>query len=241
MESEKKNVDIQKFLDSIPEKYSIIDQQIDVNTQVEYFELSQKINNKPNNQSITENIKKLYDETAPIDEIKIILIRLAAMIEVDAYRAIEKYYNTAEGELKDWTALALQESKVLLENSLLDEQKIIISTGLGGRDNFLRYFVVLLKNDDSTFEAHQQKIIKDEIEFAISQQSGDLETLEFDGGYCKGKILLPLKMPLKEFFKGIISECNQYGNFLRENFLLTNVKILDNKEIKDFIDKTKDK
>jgi hypothetical protein len=45
--------------------------------------------------------------------------------------------------LKDWAALSLQESRMTLESSLLDENQVIISTGLGGKAKKLRYFAVI--------------------------------------------------------------------------------------------------
>ena len=44
-------------------------------------------------------------------------------------------------------------------------------------------------------------------------------------------LLLPLKTELQPLFAGIIDECNQYGNFLHENMIITNVKKLTDEEI----------
>ena len=107
-----------------------------------------------------------------INDKKIILINLAAIGDVDSFRTIESFNKSVSNELKDWAALALQESKVLLENSLLDEQRVIISTGLGGKENLLRYFVVLIKIDESEFEDYQKKIISDELDFVIAFPGG---------------------------------------------------------------------
>ncbi|HBF88725.1 MAG TPA: hypothetical protein DDX39_08800 [Bacteroidales bacterium] len=235
MDSEKKNIDIQKFLESVPDNYSIIDQQIDVSTQIEYFELARKVENKSKSQDVFNEVVKLYDDRISLNDKKIILINLAAIGDVDSFRTIESFNKSVSNELKDWAALALQESKVLLENSLLDEQRVIISTGLGGKENLLRYFVVLIKIDESEFEDYQKKIISDELDFVIEQKKGQLEEISFEENFCKGVLLLPLKLELKDFFQKLIRECNQYGGFLKPNFLLTNVKALTNSEIKNFI------
>ena len=57
---------------------------------------------------------------------------MAAIDDVGAYRSIEKYSKNADDELKHWSLLALQESRMLLQSKLLDQSQIFISTGLGG-------------------------------------------------------------------------------------------------------------
>ncbi len=47
--------------------------------------------------------------------------------------------------------LAFQENKMLLESSLLDENQILISTGLGGKGMKLRYFTVMQTFDRKGF------------------------------------------------------------------------------------------
>jgi hypothetical protein len=48
-------------------------------------------------------------------------------------------------------------------------------------------------------------------------------------------VLIPLQITIKDFFKEGIDECNQYGNFLKSNFLVTNVKQLTAEEIDEFL------
>ena len=50
-------------------------------------------------------------------------------------------------------------------------------------------------------------------------------------------MLLPLDIDLKTLFEKIIDECNQYGNFLHDNMIITNVKKLSEKEIADIVTK----
>ena len=58
-----------------------------------------------------------------------------------------------------------------------------------------------------------------------------IESTEFKGNYAVMLLLLPLKTELQPLFAGIIDECNQYGNFLHENMIITNVKKLTDEEI----------
>ena len=42
---------------------------------------------------------------------------------------------------------------------------------------------------------------------------------------------------LKSVFKEAIDECNRYGNFLNDDFIVTNVRTLSFKEIEDFLER----
>ncbi len=45
---------------------------------------------------------------------------------------------------------------------------------------------------------------------------------------------------LKTVFNEAILECNRYGNFLNEDFIITNVKTLSFMEIKEFLERKSD-
>lgn len=49
--------------------------------------------------------------------------------------------------------------------------------------------------------------------------------------------MVPLKVALKDIFRSAIIECNQYGDFMKSNFIITNVKELNLGEIRDFLKK----
>jgi hypothetical protein len=49
-------------------------------------------------------------------------------------------------------------------------------------------------------------------------------------------VILPLKALLKDIFRGIIDECNQYGDFLDEDMVITNVKRLNTVEIVEILE-----
>ena len=234
-----KGDDIQDFLNSMPEDYSVIDSQISIDTQMEYFELSQSLKEKKQ-VDIDVEIDILNSENSLIDDKKLALIKLASVDDVDAFRAIEKQIETSDINYKNWVLMAYQESRVLLENTLLDQQKVIISTGLGGKNHKLRYFVVFYRENDEIFELHQQKIIHNELIYSLEKDNAELENVSFDENFCKMVVLLPLKFQLKDFFKQVIADCNEFGNFLKPYFILTNVKIMDNVEINEALEKGKE-
>ena len=50
-------------------------------------------------------------------------------------------------------------------------------------------------------------------------------------GFSSAQVMLPLSAEIKSVFQSVIDECNQYGGFLHEDLIVTNVKILSRSEI----------
>lgn len=220
-----------------PDKLNILEEQIDVKLQMEYFKHSSKLKKKLTDESgyKLEDFPDIYDPEHTNESIKEQLIKLASMDDPKAYRIIEEYLKNGRPELREWTLLAQQESKMLLESSLLDENQIFISTGLGGRGNMLRYFIVFIGENTEAFNEFQQNIISSEFSFALKSNQSELEKIAFDGNLATLLVLIPFEVPFQKVFLDAISECNNYGNFLKPNFLVTNVKKLTTQEIHDFI------
>lgn len=224
----------------MPENFSILEEQIDVELQMEYFNYSRELRAGFSEEMIMEHKTDLFDSGIPLDEKKNLLVLLASQEKVEAFRAIEKYVKNPDGELRNWSILALQESRMLIQSSLMDEQQVYISTGLGGKDKKLRYFVVFIAKESFTeFSASQQKLIKTEMEFSFKKNEGELEEFEAEENLAVAVLLLPVKCDIQNVFISIINECNQYGNFIRPDIIITNVKRMSIDEIKQFINREK--
>ena len=65
----------------------------------------------------------------------------------------------------------------------------------------------------------------------LDRNEGDFEIIDFLEGFSTAQVMLPLKADLKHILKSVIEECNQYGNFLKEDMIVTNVKVLSRDEI----------
>ena len=85
------------------------------------------------------------------------------------------------------------------------------------------------------FNETQQKVIKNEVEFMLNEKRSDVESIDFDENYSKIVSLIPLDVPIKETITSVIDECNLYGDFIMQNFIITNVKKLSTQEISDFL------
>jgi hypothetical protein len=232
---------IMELFGKIPENFSILEEQVDIKTQMSYFEKSKKNKeDKPKKEEVLARKDELFNKETDIEEKREILTLLANLDDVEAFRIIEKFSSGVSDDLKDWTALALQESRMTIESLLLDENQVIISTGLGGKDKKLRYFVVLAANSEEGFSDLQKRLIEKELEFTMKKNEGELEKIEFDDRYCLLLSLVPLNISIKDLIRKTIDECNQIGNFINEKFILTNVKVFSIDEIKDSWNKASD-
>lgn len=232
---------IQDAINNLPDNYSILEEQIDIELQLEYFNYAKELKNEFTNDYILERRDDLFDDNFPTEEKKNLLVLLASINKVEAYRAIEKYTKAPVTELKAWSILALQESRMLMQSTFLDEQQVFISTGLGGQGQKLRYFLILRSRDFNTpFTKTQKQLIESELIFSIKKQDGVFEEIEFEDGFAKALLLMPLKSDMQEMFRSFIDECNQYGDFLDEDVILTNVRKIEISEIRDFLNNETD-
>ncbi len=228
---------IQEILGGSPGSLKILEQQIDMDLQVEYYECSKKLRIEVD-ESWAEDQAKYLDEPGYSDQVKKeILARLASIDRVECYRIIEAFGKTSSGALRDWALLALNENRMLLESSLLEENQVFISTGLGGKEEKLRYFVVLVSRAELELDATQRKVISNEFEYILGKYDAEVEEINYSEYMATLLLLLPMNHSLKVVFQEAINECNKYGDFLKDDFIVTNVKTLSFQEIKDFLER----
>lgn len=237
--NEKKWEDMNELLAMAGSNLNILEEEVDVKVQKEYFELVDKLSKAPDDyeqlcKQHVENIDDLLDPAIKENIKKEMLVVLATVDDVSIYRSIENFAKQ-ESPLQKWAIIALQQSRMLIQSTLLDDPGVFISTGLGGQGSLLRYFCVFLNRPGEPLQDFQQNIIKNETSAAITPFKGVIEQTDFQPDYTTMLMLLPLDIDLKTVFEGIIDECNQYGNFLHENMIITNVKKLSEEEIRDIL------
>jgi len=229
---------IQEAISSLPENFSVLEEQIDIELQMEYFNYGRDLKTNFSSEVILQHQADLFDPEIPLDEKKNLLVLLASQEKVEAFRTIEKYAKNPDPELRAWSILALQESRMVIQSSLMDEQQVYISTGLGGKGQKLRYFVVLIgRENDVEYTPIQKKLLKTELEFAVTKNDGELEEIQFESNFALAVMLLPVKSDLQGLFLNVISECNQFGDFVRQDIIITNVKRMSVDEIRKFVNR----
>lgn len=229
------------YLGNNPANLNILEDQVELEIQMEYFDLSKKVNTKLNIEKLKSQKDNLFNDELSVDDKKKLLCQLATLEDVAVYRSIEKFFKEAPEELHKWSALAYQQSKMVIQSSFLDESQVYISTGLGGKGTKLRYNVVFMSDTTKKLTAIQNKVIKNESELLFKQNNIELENITYFNKFISLIVLVPISVNLKTIFNNIITECNQFGGFLKDNFIITNVKILEEDEIKKAIKNNKKK
>ncbi len=232
---------IQELLSKRGQAVTVLEEQVDIEMQKEYFNFSKELNKTLDKNLVLKEKDLLFEETTSIEKKKELLSALAKIDNPEAYRAIETYKENSDDELKQWSTLAIQESKMVLETSLLGEAPIFISTGLGGKGNKLRYFLVLVNKEEVSFLDWQKSLIQKELDFELKKEDGELEGVEFDDDKVLVKALLPISVSIKDVFTRAIKECNELGDFLMESFIVTNIKILESEEIEKLVQEYRSK
>jgi len=226
---------IREILGSNADNFSILEHQVDIKVQVEYYEFSRKQKTNEDVKDILLKESDLYRSDIDLEKKKTLLVNLASIEKPEAYRILQKYLSEAQPDIKDWAIMACQESRMLLETRLLDEQQVFISTGLGGKGRKLRYFVVFFPQSENGFNETEQKVMSSELEFVLRRYNGDIEEVHFFDRFATILALIPLNVAVKQPFQQTIDECNSLRNYIKKEFIITNVKILDAKEIDEIV------
>ena len=232
---------LQEFLGQLPDNFSVLEEQVDVDVQMEYFKQAKTIDRELPKDEIIARKDELFDKTTSAEAKKEIIIQLAGIDNAEAFRILEHYKKeSVNTDLFDWTCIAYQENKMLLESSLLEQNQVFISTGMGGKGTNLRYFVVLISKTNTEFNETQKKLILGEMEYSLEKNSAEIEEMNFEDKYATLTCLIPIKAPIKDIFQEAINECNELGDFINENFIVTNVKKLNAQEIDDFLKRSEE-
>lgn len=226
---------INNYFDIGEDSISILEEQIDNDLQMEYFECSRNQEKTRSEQEIILDKDLIFDDSISVDKKKILLVQLASINNVVAYRTIEKYIRKPNIKLFEWACLALQESRVLIESKLLEENKVLITTGLGGKGNKLRYFIVFFTDDGSSFTGLQKDIIRSELNYAFKSIGAEVEDIIFEENFALVLSIVPIRVPVQNLFNRIIHECNEFGEFLFNDYIITNLKVLSVDEIREFL------
>ena len=234
-----------KFRDSFSKMdghFHILEQRVPVELQMEYFKYSEQVRKeraKPdlNDMDYTAFRESLSNPESTTDYKKYILSMLATSREVKAYRMLEDYVQHPDEDVSNWAYMALMESRISLESELSDEKQIYISTGLGGKGEKLRFYVLMLSRDRKPFLEYQRKVIEREFAYFLPKADCEIERLTIGEQYVELVFLIPVRADIKLTLDKVINECNQYGDFLSDIFTITNVKELTEQKVTDIIDK----
>ena len=216
--------------------FHILENNVPVEQQIAYFKDSGRLRKelkqqKTSNDDYERYMLDLQNDELSDDAKKGILLKLAVSKQVRAHRIIEKYLQDPSPKLTNWAYMALIESRISLESELSGEKQIYISTGLGGKGNKLRFFVLILSTEGVPFLDYQRLMIEKELNYSLPKAGCEIERLKIEEKFVELVCLTPIKVHIKKILEAVILECNQYGSFLSEAFIVTNVKEMNQKEI----------
>lgn len=159
----------------------------------------------------------------PFQEQTILLTHLGRSGSIEGYRTIEAFMEEQENQetpneaIGKWTVVALQHCRIHLENELLDEPIGFIATGLGGRGNKIRFYVVLVSNEPL------QEVMVSEIDASIREEAPafnvEIEAAETINSCIYIKLLAPFNTDLQD----LVSAGIQNYPFIHDDFIITNM------------------
>ncbi|MGL4364275.1 MAG: hypothetical protein ACRCSB_03610 [Bacteroidales bacterium] len=230
-----------KILRHSPLKFKIIDLDIHIKTQLDFLKQIQQIR-KP----ITENYfirrwNDLLNNEIPLDVKKQLLVEFSFLGTIKVMHRLDRFALKCPSNLKDFAKMAAYQCKIFLEASILEEPKILLASGLGGKDGKLRLFVVFIAKNNVPLSEIQQEIIKKELDYNLEIYDAQLEKLSFDSLYAKIFCLVPLEINLPQFIRNCISGCNELGDFLDKTIIATADREISSKDIEIILSKRKKK
>ena len=228
MNKEDKEI-IEDIINSIPEEFRAIEQGVIDEKYKEYFEIDSRLEGFHTEDEILEEANK-WKKSHSIQATKNLLVRLSQLPEVKSYRKIETLITEIENQnLKNFGHICLLQARMFLENSLSDKPIGMITTGLGGKENKLRYNVVL-KSDKEFTESkitELEKIIK---QICLKRDS-ELEHIENLGIFVRIMILVSIE----EAIGIVIEDITDRLQFIHKEYMCTNVEIFEKEIIEQWI------
>jgi hypothetical protein len=218
----------------------LMEDAIDLSIQREYFNLSDSIDfdNVDYREALQES-KYLFSEKTPAETKKKILVLLAHFGNAESYRILEKYLRNSEPNLRNWALLSLKECRMFLETALLEVEGGIISAGLGGKGNKLRYYFIISSKGDRPFSETHRNTLKREFEKIGEKYNSEIEEIIFEPTYAMIRTLIPMDVAVGDVLEEGIRECNKMDEFLYLHYYVTNIKKPTQGEILKYLGKIK--
>ena len=215
------HIDLENDLNSV----SVLESPIDPSVQKEYLDLSNSIDfDNVDYGEVLNEADKLFIGNTPIEAKRRILILLAHLGTMESSKILEKYLKISEGNLKDWALLSLKECRMFLESVLLKEEGGLISTGLGGKGNKLRYYFIVSTKEGRPLTEVEKNTLKEGFERSSDKYRSEIEEINFGTHYAMIGILAPMDVAVGEVIEEGIRRCNRKSEVLLIDYYVTNVK-----------------
>jgi hypothetical protein len=179
---------------------------------------------------LKKQCKDIFVKNSNYDKVNNILVELAYIGEKWALEIINKYVESNKND--EWANIALCEAKRRIEEDICDYSPWIISSGLGGAGDSIRYiFVIKWKN----YEHRTDTMVTESWNKVAIKDKTIIEEIIFKEKYLWIQALIKMNIAVGCFIEDGIGEVNRKTQILEENYLVTNVKIPTENEIEEFI------
>lgn len=212
--------------------YTFMEKTIELRVQKEYFGMKERLSAES---SLLEDlIFRFENEARTIYEKKRILCKIVNVDSIQSFRFLEKYVNSPDQGLEDWSVMAFTEAKMKMLGNLTEQNQVLVSSGLGGNGSLLRFFCVFFPFKRNYFFENDIKNIKNEIDFFVSKFGLKVEWIEnFHLEFFKFMILFPINYEMDSFIWKILDSCSEIGLLIEPWYILTNIKEMTDIEIND--------
>lgn len=211
----------------------VLEQGIDPAIQLEFLQILSDIQSDAGFTDIqTEEVFRILSErTCPINEKKKYLAHLVSLSKVESFKPLKDFSSKTRSAIKPYALFALQLINMSLMHEFSDENDAFICSGLGGKNDALRVFCMIIPHYKCPFDDKQAKLIEREFSFQGMQKGVEVSNFKFLFEYASFEILLPFTISLNDFLTPAIDECNAYGNFISPHFFATNMRIPSHTEL----------
>lgn len=182
-------------------------------------------------QEFYDFLESSENETLDCTGINSKLIGLAKSGSIESMRELEKIISEGklEGKESDFAKIALNFCRFKVENELLDVEMDLISGGLGGTENRLRYFVAL--TCEKGLAADHIQDMKKVFRKVLENNDSVLEELTDHTFYVSVLILGSLNYAIGKILDEFFLECT----YLSREYYLTNCEIPTDDRIRDWL------
>jgi hypothetical protein len=218
------------------DSFDVMEEVIDLSIQREYLNLSESIDfDNVDYRKVLKESKNLFSASTPAETKKRLLILLAHFGNAESYRILEKYSKISEQDLKEWALLSLKECRMFLESALLEVDGTVISSGLGGKGNKLRYYFIVSSKGNLPFSETQRDTLRKEFTTKAQKYNSEIEEITFEPNYAMIRTLISMDIAVGDVIEEGIKECNKLDEVLYFHYYVTNIRKPTKEEILKYL------
>lgn len=221
----------------IPEQFIVTDKELDRKIYDQFLDLLEETDLPTDSSALLRQGGELFGDSMSISQKQLVLAQLAQQGTAESYRLLQQYSAKPDSALEQWSRIALYECRMRLEQDLLAEPVGLLSTGLGGDGQRLRFiFVLALQEAESLPGTERRREIRETLNKVCLQYRSAVEEAQFRPSCLYVQVLVPVDVAVGVVIEESIASLNQGKEELCRDYLVTNVSVPTEEEIREFLD-----